>query len=50
MDIPKRRKSMDNPYTLIIFDNRYYVEFRDGRNILNKVEVTKELFNTVFVK
>ena len=45
MDRPKRKKSIDNPYTLIIIDNRFFVEFKDGCNILNQVELTEEQFN-----
>ena len=29
MNRPKRKKSKDNPYTLLIINNKYYVEFKD---------------------
>lgn len=41
---PKRKKSKDNPYTLLVINNKYYVEFKDVKNILNTVEVTEEQF------
>ena len=44
MNRPKRKKSKDNPYTLLIINNKYYVEFKDVKNILNTVEVTEEQF------
>ena len=44
MNRPKRKKSKDNPYTLLVINNKYYVEFKDVKNILNTVEVTEEQF------
>ena len=44
MNRPKRRKSKDNPYTLLVINNKYYVEFKDVKNILNTVEVTEKQF------
>lgn len=41
---PKRRKSKDNPYTLIIQDGRYLVSFKDGENIEREVELTKQQY------
>ena len=35
----KRRKYRDNPYTLIIDNNKFYIEFDS-----NLVEVSKEIF------
>ena len=40
---PKRKKSKDNPYTIIFNNlrNIYIVSFKDGTNKLNEVEVSK---------
>jgi len=45
--LPKRRKKKDNPYTLLYDseNDKYYILFRDVRNILNKVEVDIDVFN-----
>lgn len=43
--LPKRRKHKDNPYTLKLVDNHYYIIFRDGLNIPRTVEVDKKLFD-----
>ena len=40
--LPKRRKKKDNPYTLL---NRYFILFKDVRNVINKVEVNNDVFN-----
>ena len=45
MDRPKRRKYKDNPYTLLIENNKYYVLFKDIKNILHKIEISKEVFD-----
>lgn len=37
MERPKRRKKNDNPYTLLIDDNKYYILFKDVRRVLNKI-------------
>ncbi len=44
---PKRRKSKDNPYTIVFNNvrNIYIVSFKDGTNKLNEVEVSKEVFD-----
>lgn len=42
---PKRRKCKDNPYTLIIMNNKFFVEFTDIKKVLNRVELTEEQFN-----
>lgn len=48
VDRPKRRKSKDNPYTLIIMnDNKYFVSFKDGKGIQIQVEVSKEVFDSM---
>ena len=46
MDRPKRRKSKDNPYTLISNNNRYFVIFSDVNNKKNIVEVSEQVFYT----
>ena len=43
---PKRRKSKDNPYTIYIIDNKYIVEFKDGRGVIQKVDVSKEVYES----
>ncbi len=43
--IPKRRKSKDNPYTLIKRDNTYFVKFKDINNIEHYVQITEKLYN-----
>ena len=45
MDRPKRIKHRDNPYTLIYTINeRYIVSFKDGKNVLQEVEVSQEIY------
>lgn len=46
MERPKRRKSKDNPYTLISNNNRYFVIFSDVNNKKNIVEVSEKIFFT----
>ena len=43
---PKRRKFKDNPYTIIEIEisNKYFVTFKDGNGIFNKVEVSKDIY------
>lgn len=41
---PKRRKSKDNPYTLFIRDDRYFVSFRDGERVQREVELTEQQY------
>ncbi len=47
-DRPKRRKHRDNPYTLSYLDekNIYIISFKDGRGIIQKVEVSEEIYKT----
>ena len=45
MDRPKRRKSKDNPYTLKIINNTYFVLFKDGMNTYREVEISEKVFN-----
>lgn len=42
----KHRKDKDNPYTLSVSNDRFYVSFTDGQMRYCKVEITKEVFNT----
>lgn len=46
MERPKRRKSKDNPYTLISNNNRYFVIFSDVNNKKNIIEVSEKIFYT----
>lgn len=41
---PKRRKSKDNPYTLVIRDDRYFVSFKDGEGVEREVELTEQQY------
>lgn len=45
-DMPKRRKSKDNPYTLNYFESKYTVKFKDGKNIVHEVEITEKVFKS----
>lgn len=42
---PKRRKYKDNPYSLMIENNLFYVLFTDNKNIIHKIKVSEEIFN-----
>ena len=44
INLPKRRKYKDNPYTLLIENNDYYILFKDSKNILYKNKVSKDVF------
>lgn len=41
---PKRRKDKYNPYTIHKKNNKFFVSFKDGQNILHMVEISKELY------
>lgn len=43
-NLPKRRKYKDNPYSLLIENNEYYILFKDNKNIFHKDKVSKEVF------
>lgn len=45
--LPKRRKKKDNPYTLLYESdkNKCFVIFKDIRGVLNKIEVSYDVFN-----
>lgn len=42
----KRNKSKDNPYTLSYNEttSSYVVEFKDNKNIIQKVEISDEVY------
>ena len=42
--ISKRKKYKDNPYTLMIENDIYYVLFTDVKNIIHKIEVSEDVF------
>lgn len=42
---PKRRKDKYNPYSISEMDGTYFVSFKDGQGVVNKYEITKELYN-----
>ena len=45
---PNRKKDKYNTYTLIIVEGRYYLSFKDGRGVVQNIEIDKvlyELFN-----
>ena len=42
---PKRRKSKDNPYSLLVIENKYFVKFTDINNIVQTVEISSAVFN-----
>lgn len=41
---PNRKKDKLNPYTLSIENNIYYISFSDGQGIVNKQEISAELY------
>lgn len=43
---PKRRKDKFNPYTICEKDGKYYLSFRDGQGIIQKLEIDKVLYDT----
>lgn len=49
MNRPKRKKSKDNPYTLeyILENGSYNVLFKDGNEILRRVNVSEDVFNAM---
>lgn len=45
---PRRKKDKHNPYTLMIIEGRYYLSFKDGRGVMQNIEIDRvlyELFN-----
>ncbi len=47
MNRPKRRRHRDNPYYLLYeeSENKYYILFKDGKGIINKVEVSAYIYD-----
>lgn len=47
--MPKRKKSKDNPYTLFYCEqnNKYMCVFRDSNKVIQKVELTTEIYNAL---
>ena len=41
---PNRKKDKNNPYTLSIESNNYYISFTDGQGIFHKQEISIELY------
>ena len=41
---PNRKKDKHNPYTLMIVEGRYYLSFKDGRGVMQNIEIEK-VFN-----
>lgn len=41
---PNRKKDKHNPYTLTIANGRYYLSFKDGRGMLQTIEIDKVLY------
>ena len=44
VNLPKRRRFKDNPYSLLIENNVYYILFKDNKNKLHKDKVNKKVF------
>lgn len=42
---PNRKKDKHNPYTLMIVEGRYYLSFKDGRGIMQNIEIDKMLYD-----
>lgn len=47
MERPKRRRYKDNPYFLVYNEkeNKYYVLFKDGQDVINNVEVSFAIYD-----
>lgn len=41
---PKRRKYHDNPYEIMIIDKKYFINFKDSKNIVQKIEVDSQIY------
>lgn len=41
---PKRRKDKYNPYSICELNGYYYIEFKDGEKKLQKMKISKELY------
>lgn len=42
---PNRKKDKHNPYTLMIVEGRYYLSFKDGRGVMQNIEIEKVLYD-----
>ena len=42
---PNRKKDKHNPYTLMIVEGRYCLSFKDGRGIMQNIEIDKVLYD-----
>ena len=42
---PKRRIYKDNPYNLEINNSKYIINFYDSKKVLQKIEVSEEVFS-----
>ena len=42
---PKRRRYKDNPYNLEINNSKYIINFYDSKKVLQKIEVSEEVFS-----
>ena len=45
MNNSKRNKDKYNPYTIEIKEEKYYVSFKDGNNVLQEISITKEVYD-----
>ena len=43
---PKRRKDKYNPYTLHTEKGKYYISFTDANNCIQKVLISKKIFDS----
>lgn len=43
--MPKRRKSKDNPYTIVLIDNKFLLKFKDSKNTIQIVELSNDMYN-----
>lgn len=42
--MPKRRKSKDNPYTIVLIDNKFLLKFKDSKNTIQIVELSNDIY------
>lgn len=42
---PNRKKDKHNPYMLMIVEGRYYLSFKDGRGVMQNIEIDKVLYD-----
>ena len=40
----KRRKSKDNPYTIVLIDNKFLLKFKDSKNTIQIVELSNDIY------